>query len=66
MSQVALTGLPWDELRAYIWLRIAIYLVNSLIKNTDFRLIAAALKCAATVCKSECTLAIILDVVNYK
>ena len=49
MSQVALTGVPWDELRAYIWLRTAIYLVNSLVKKTDFKLIAAALNCAATV-----------------
>ena len=38
-----------DELRACIWLRAAIYLVNSLVKKLDFRLIAAALKRATTV-----------------
>ena len=38
-----------NELRAYIWLRASIYLVNSLVEKTDFRLIAAALKCAAKV-----------------
>ena len=42
-----------DELRAYIGLRAAIYLVNFLAKKTDFRLIAAALKCAAMVCTSD-------------
>ena len=38
-----------DDLRTYIWLRAAIYLVNSLVKKTGFRLIAEALKCAGTV-----------------
>ena len=38
-----------DELRAAIWLRAAIYLVNYLVKKSDFGLIAAALKCVATV-----------------
>ena len=39
-------GIHIIELRAYIWLRAA---VNCLVKKSDFRLIAAALKCAATV-----------------
>ena len=43
-----------NELRAYIWLRAAIYLVNCLVEKSDFRLIAAGLKCAAMVsCSME-------------
>jgi hypothetical protein len=35
-----------NELRAYIWLSAAIYLVNSLVKQSDFGLIASAFKFA--------------------
>ena len=38
-----------DELRAYIWLRATIYLVNCLVKRSPFGLIAASFKCAAMV-----------------
>ena len=34
-------------------IRAAIYLVNTLVKKKDFRLIAAELKCAVTVNKTD-------------
>ena len=40
-----------NELKAYFLLRAAIYLLNSLVKKSDFGLIAAALKRAVTVLK---------------